>query len=277
MSDLADGIPVVGHAKGGIHYICGDEEGGDKAMISATRTTVVAGSGVVGTLVAGPVGAVALGINGGLLYDTGHSIATDKPQGFAATVDKIAENPGDAGAWVDAAGGLAMDGVTGYGAGRAARQIKSTRAAAQTAQIPAEPAAQSVRVSAQRPAVGPGARAAAQPAARPAARPAAQPAAQSVRVSAQRPAVGPGARAVAQPVAQTVTRPGVRTEAVNSNPVSRSTQTRRHVEAISPGKSCRSCTPSNKFTCTDKFTCIECNPRGELLTARVADNTVKLC
>ena len=65
MSDLADGIPVVGHAKGGIHYICGDEEGGEKAMISATRTTVVAGSGVVGTFVAGPVGAVAFGMHGG--------------------------------------------------------------------------------------------------------------------------------------------------------------------------------------------------------------------
>ena len=37
MSDLADAIPGVGHIKGGIHYACGDREGGDKAMMHATR------------------------------------------------------------------------------------------------------------------------------------------------------------------------------------------------------------------------------------------------
>lgn len=37
MSDLADAVPVVGHIKGGIHYACGDTEGGDKAMMHATR------------------------------------------------------------------------------------------------------------------------------------------------------------------------------------------------------------------------------------------------
>ena len=37
MSDIADAVPVVGHIKGGIHYACGDREGGDKAMMHATR------------------------------------------------------------------------------------------------------------------------------------------------------------------------------------------------------------------------------------------------
>ena len=37
MSDLADAVPGVGHIKGGIHYACGDREGGDKAMMQATR------------------------------------------------------------------------------------------------------------------------------------------------------------------------------------------------------------------------------------------------
>jgi hypothetical protein len=29
MSNFADGIPIVGHVKGAIHYTCGDKEGGD--------------------------------------------------------------------------------------------------------------------------------------------------------------------------------------------------------------------------------------------------------
>ena len=37
MSDFADRQPVIGHIKGGIHYACGDREGGDKAMMNATR------------------------------------------------------------------------------------------------------------------------------------------------------------------------------------------------------------------------------------------------
>lgn len=39
-SDFADKLPVVGHIKGGIHYACGDREGGDKAMMHATRSLV---------------------------------------------------------------------------------------------------------------------------------------------------------------------------------------------------------------------------------------------
>lgn len=37
-NDFADKLPVVGHIKGGIHYACGDREGGDKAMMNATRS-----------------------------------------------------------------------------------------------------------------------------------------------------------------------------------------------------------------------------------------------
>ena len=39
-SDFADKLPVVGHIKGGIHYACGDRDGGDKAMMHATRGIV---------------------------------------------------------------------------------------------------------------------------------------------------------------------------------------------------------------------------------------------
>ncbi len=35
---MADGVPVVGHVKGVIHYAVGDTEGGHQAMRSSTRT-----------------------------------------------------------------------------------------------------------------------------------------------------------------------------------------------------------------------------------------------
>ncbi len=38
MSGVADGLPVVGHVKGALHYACGDVDGGNKAMLSASRT-----------------------------------------------------------------------------------------------------------------------------------------------------------------------------------------------------------------------------------------------
>ena len=65
MSNFADGIPVVGHVKGGIHYICGDKEGGDNAMKSSSRTVGVIGGGVGGFFVGGPAGAIGGGLTGG--------------------------------------------------------------------------------------------------------------------------------------------------------------------------------------------------------------------
>ena len=38
LSRVADGVPVVGHVKGVIHYAVGDTEGGHQAMRSSTRT-----------------------------------------------------------------------------------------------------------------------------------------------------------------------------------------------------------------------------------------------
>jgi len=43
-SDFADKLPVVGHIKGGIHYACGDRDGGDKAMMHATRSALLFGA-----------------------------------------------------------------------------------------------------------------------------------------------------------------------------------------------------------------------------------------
>jgi len=57
VSDVADGIPGVGHVKGSVHYILGDKEAGDNAMKSASRTTAVIGGAAFG----GPAGAIAAG------------------------------------------------------------------------------------------------------------------------------------------------------------------------------------------------------------------------
>ena len=70
VNGVLDSTPVVGHIKGAVHYACNDQEAGDKAMKSASRTVAVAGSGAVGFMTGGPVGAVAGGIYGGVVMDT---------------------------------------------------------------------------------------------------------------------------------------------------------------------------------------------------------------
>lgn len=48
--------------KGTIQYVCGNKEGGDRAMKSASRTAAVIGGGIAGGLVGGPAGDVAGGL-----------------------------------------------------------------------------------------------------------------------------------------------------------------------------------------------------------------------
>lgn len=47
LSNVADAMPGIGHIKGGIHHAVGDHEGGNRALLSATRTAVVVGTGIV--------------------------------------------------------------------------------------------------------------------------------------------------------------------------------------------------------------------------------------
>lgn len=119
----ADGIPVVGHAKGVIHYVCGDKEGGDKAMLSASRTTGVMSVGAVGFLVGGPAGAVAGGVAGGAAFDTYttvvDSVVNDeyRPNGYYAAIGNIVKNP-NAGDIFDTCFIPVGDGLAGYSGGR---------------------------------------------------------------------------------------------------------------------------------------------------------------
>lgn len=57
LSNTVEMIPVVGHAKGGIHYLCGDHEGGSRALRRSSLSTVVVGA----VLTTGPIAAAAYG------------------------------------------------------------------------------------------------------------------------------------------------------------------------------------------------------------------------
>jgi hypothetical protein len=94
---VADSTPVIGHVKGGIHYLSGDKEAGDHAMKSASRSTAVIGGGVAGTLVAGPAGGVAGAMAGGSAADAATTgieyqlTGEYKPQGVVKAAEGIKE------------------------------------------------------------------------------------------------------------------------------------------------------------------------------------------
>ncbi|CAG0902770.1 unnamed protein product [Darwinula stevensoni] len=131
--NAADGIPVVGHAKGLVHYAVGDTEGGTKAMKTATRSTAVIGGGIGGFVVGGPVGAVAGGISAGAAMDTTttvvESVIRDEysPSGYLAAIDNTVKNP-NPGDIFDLAVMPVFDGLAGYSAGQAYNKITTAAA-----------------------------------------------------------------------------------------------------------------------------------------------------
>ena len=133
LGDFVDGVPVVGHIKGGIHYAYGDREGGDQAMKSASRTVGVMGGAAIGGLIAGPVGAVAGGIAGGASLDgitTGVDSAIHgefRPSGQVAAVTGMIKGEATVGDYFDSVTGIAFDGITGYEFRKAAKNLYDAR------------------------------------------------------------------------------------------------------------------------------------------------------
>ncbi|KAL2635780.1 hypothetical protein R1flu_007259 [Riccia fluitans] len=124
---VTDGIPVIGHAKGGIMYAIGDNERGGRAMKAASRTTGVMAAGAGGFLVGGPAGAVVAGIAGGAAMDgitTGVESAIHdefRPNGQIAAWTEVAKGENPNGVIGGVIGGLltpVCDGLAGYGAGK---------------------------------------------------------------------------------------------------------------------------------------------------------------
>ena len=118
---ILNGVPGVGHIKGVIHDICGDEAGARQAYFSANRTTGVVGGALAGSLV-GPAGAVSGAIAGAAAMDgvhTGYASIKDgeyKPQGQIAGWTHVvqAKNSEEVvGGIVDGVIAPLMDGVTG--------------------------------------------------------------------------------------------------------------------------------------------------------------------
>lgn len=123
--NAADGIPVVGHVKGGIHYLAGDKEGGHRAMKSATRTTGVMAGGVGGFFLGGPAGAVAGGIYGGVATDVGTSAVTKENCGYFAAIENVVKNP-NPGDIFDLCLMPVADGLAGHSAGSLANKLTAT-------------------------------------------------------------------------------------------------------------------------------------------------------
>ncbi|KAJ7351755.1 hypothetical protein OS493_035697 [Desmophyllum pertusum] len=139
-SDMLDGLPVVGHVKGLIHYRLGDKEGGDKAMKAASRTVGVIAGGVGGFLVGGSVGAVAGGIAGGAAMDgviTGVDSAVHgeyRPCGQIAAWTAVAQGKTAQDIVAGVVGGIAtpaLDALGGYAAGKSvSTQVRGKAVAA---------------------------------------------------------------------------------------------------------------------------------------------------
>lgn len=106
VDEMTDATPGVGHAKAIVGYALRDNERGDRAMKSASRTTGVLGGGVAGFLVGGPVGAIAGGVSAGAAMD-----------GIITGVDSLVHSEyrpnGQIAAWTAVHNGKSADDVIG--------------------------------------------------------------------------------------------------------------------------------------------------------------------
>ena len=92
LEDLADGLPVVGHVKGIVHYSKGDREHGDKCMKDASKSLAVACAMTVtagaGALVAGSVAvASSTGMDGVITACDSAAHREFRPHGEIAAID----------------------------------------------------------------------------------------------------------------------------------------------------------------------------------------------
>ena len=116
---FVDNVSVVGHAKGIVHYAAGDTEHGNRCMIGASRSTLVAGAGALTGGLGGGVflGGVA-GAEAGVAYDMVHSkIDSDihnekRYHGLIGAIDQYQET-GDPNNILDGGLGVVGDFATG--------------------------------------------------------------------------------------------------------------------------------------------------------------------
>lgn len=130
MDNMICSTPGVGHIRGGIAHLAAsnrEEEERAKAILNqASRTTVVAGAGIGGFFLGGPVGAAILAGGAGTEYDLIASAITDKPRGVGMLVDAIGNKKTiRSGDFFDAVTAPLLDAGTGVTAARIFTKVQA--------------------------------------------------------------------------------------------------------------------------------------------------------
>lgn len=133
LNGVVNGVPVVGHVKGFIHYALGDKKGCNHCMEAASRSTAVVGGAVLGSA-GGPVGAAAGAAAAGVAADgVATGIASAKHQkwrghGAWALISAARDAPGreKAGHIFDAISAILGDALAGYAVGEVLEAKKYT-------------------------------------------------------------------------------------------------------------------------------------------------------
>ncbi|KAL4509196.1 hypothetical protein ABPG72_018127 [Tetrahymena utriculariae] len=144
MDELADGIPVVGHAKGAIDLIAGDEEKGFQAVKAASRPVGV----IDGAIVGGPAGAIAGGVAMDALITGADSLVNNKykPNGIIQFGTKIVNNDTNAGEIFDNVAGVIFQGVGGKGMRKTVRKANEKHIYRVTNSVDVKKAVQEQRI-----------------------------------------------------------------------------------------------------------------------------------
>uniref|UniRef100_A0A914Z9X2 Uncharacterized protein n=1 Tax=Panagrolaimus superbus TaxID=310955 RepID=A0A914Z9X2_9BILA len=93
LTNIIDGIPILGHIKGIYHYSKDDLKSGKQTLSAATRSLVVVVGGIGGREVGGWIGAAGAGLLSGTGYDFFVSVLNEKPYGFFAVLKDATNNP----------------------------------------------------------------------------------------------------------------------------------------------------------------------------------------
>ncbi|CAF1357907.1 unnamed protein product [Rotaria sordida] len=124
LDNMANSTPVLGHVKGAITAIAGDERKGEEIMKQATRSTLVVGAGVGGFIGGGPVGAFVFSAEVGTLWDVTRAATGGPANGVAKLVVAMRDDedlsPGEI---FDCVATPVVDGVAGVAAGKMADSL----------------------------------------------------------------------------------------------------------------------------------------------------------
>ncbi len=123
VNGVANGTPVVGHLKGVVHKVVGDEKGATAAYSAANRGAAVTAGGVAGFCASGPVGAGMGALAAGTAYD-------GEDSKFLQSLDKLFEGQADVSDVLDGCFLVPTgDFMVGYAVGKALEsQFEATNA-----------------------------------------------------------------------------------------------------------------------------------------------------